>query len=229
VRDIWHWVTPSPEVLDHARAVANQLIAFTRDFNASSETYHSTNLALTKNKRLFTDPLWRLFRKKKAQPIDWPVPAAWGTEDAHYDHGGKMFGVLRGETSVGVEWHYAMSGGNGLGGAWCEALRTKEDADGTSHKVMNYVGPDSTYLKTTHPFDVSAMHGTWGQFGRCAAPALLDRARRMGLQNLQIAEIYIHSNGGTGARGKFSDRQEIGSCEQCRRFLGRLLCERGPR
>jgi hypothetical protein len=68
------------------------------------------------------------------------------------------------------------------------------------------------------------MTARFGKLGICAAPKLLNAARVAGLVDLELAEVWLDLD---NPSSNADDPQEIGSCEQCRRILGRMLCEVG--
>ena len=132
---------------------------------------------------------------------------------------GKMFGILRGTNSKGDEIeHYAISGDKDFGGSWCKKLPYDKG------NITRYSdGNLDTYLEAADPL-ATGVTTAFKQLGKCAAPKLLEKARVQGLRNIQLAEVWLRLRN-TGV----AHNTEIGSCEQCRRILGRLLCEKGQK
>jgi hypothetical protein len=133
---------------------------------------------------------------------------------------GKMFGVLRGANSSGREVElYALSGDKDFGGAWCKKLPLDK---GTFTRYSD--GNIDTYAETADPLAIGVTT-PFKQLGKCAAAKLLERARFLKLSDIKVAEVWLKLK----ERGDVAHNTEVGSCEQCRRFLGRVLCEKGPK
>ncbi len=214
-RDVWHWVPVADPVLANARTLANAIVDFVKALGTVPGTFQATHAADLHGATLFTPELWAIFRKKKASKA--------GTANAHYNKGSKMFGVLRGWNDRDEEkWLYSLSGGAAAAGTWCPPLDLGLTPD-TQRDIPSYHGAAVTYVKATPPF--GALGAGWKNFGNCAAPKLLAEAMRTGLRRIELTEIWID----LAKKRAYTDRNEIGSCAQCRRYLGRLLCEKGTR
>lgn len=48
----------------------------------------------------------------------------------------------------------------------------------------------------------------------------------LGLKDLELTEVWVDVED-VATANPYTHQHEIGSCEQCRRILGRLLCELG--
>ena len=62
-----------------------------------------------------------------------------------------------------------------------------------------------------------------GTFGSCAASKLLTHALHLGLSINSMAEMWVGA-----PQGVRTDGQLQASCDNCRRYLGEMLCEYGP-
>ena len=203
-RTVWHWIPVTDAVLDEARGLARAVRNFALDYDYEDDTYG----------RFFSNPLWDSLRPKEQ-----------GSDDRGY--ASKMLGVLRGKTGSDDDtWLYALSGDWPATEPWEEAIALNRDRQDTFRTIPNFDGTITTYKKAQGPFSQNAIQDTWGKFGRCAATALLARASVLGLRDLEMAEVWLHVRPTLPTTG-YLHLHEIGSCEQCRRYLGRMLCEVG--
>ena len=115
---------------------------------------------------------------------------------------------------------YALSG-TSPGGAWAGDI----GVDGDARPIPSFVGAAVTYQAAQEPFATGIGDG-WSKFGKCAATALLGTAKTQTLKNLEMAEVWLEMRDRLSKKG-YQHKYEIGSCEQCRRYLGRMLCEVG--
>jgi hypothetical protein len=199
-RHVWHHLPVSTRALDKARALSDAV-----------QRYAANELDIVKEFEGFLRPKLRtyLFREK------------WDKDKKEYvTSPSKMLGVLFGTKDSKSYWMAALSGDWEAVGSWVHPI--SEGLGKDRRIIKNFDGSSTTYDKAQNPFTV--LEDEYGKLGRCAAPALLDYARRTGYTNLELAEVWVSiPSGGTG----FTHNDEIGSCEQCRRILGRMLCEVG--
>jgi hypothetical protein len=135
-----------------------------------------------------------------------------------------MFGVLRGtDANNATVWLYALSGWWDADGDWCQPLTFPKETMKTQRDLTNYDGTTTRYTSSADALNEDGIDESFQKFGRCAAPVLLTRARARGLTDLELAEVWLYVGGDVS----FPHKAEIGSCHQCRRFLGRMLCEVG--
>jgi len=139
-----------------------------------------------------------VWRYNPAAPV---VNRAWG----------KMIGVLRGVDGAGTAYLLrAVSG----------------DFVGHTAPVNAYWSPHVRYYDDTP----TASRGLWtnahapqrSQYGRCAATALLSHALHLNLRVDSMAEAWFGQPAGR------TERQLQTSCNFCRMYLPRMLCDNGP-
>lgn len=204
-RHVWHWIPVTPRVLAAARGLANSVGTFARDYTQSGGP----------NSAWLTDELWNYLRPWVTTPT--------GGYNANKS---KMLGVLVGQNSTGGDvWLTALSGFWAPTTAWLAPININETT--TTRTIPSAQGAGTVYTKTQAPFNTTAMTDGWGKLGRCAATALLGTALARGLKNLELAEVWLDVSPTLSATATFQHTHEIGSCEQCRRYLGRMLCEVG--
>ncbi|WP_437849388.1 hypothetical protein [Sorangium sp. So ce363] len=203
-RHVWHHVPGSARALAKARALADAVRRFARDTDDKDADYVG----------FLTDAL-----------LDYVRPLKRGSTTKRVNKG-KMLGVLVGKDGTGGDvWLYALSGDWTADGGWSGPIGLGGNIK-KQRTVSNFDGTTTTYVKTKVPFNTEAMTGGWGKLGRCAAQVLLRNAIDLGLKDLELAEVWLDVKKDLGTSG-FQHQHEIGSCEQCRRCLGRLLCEVG--
>ncbi|MGD0363945.1 MAG: hypothetical protein ABSC93_23935 [Bryobacteraceae bacterium] len=131
---------------------------------------------------------------------------------------GRMFGVLRGVDSAGNPVRLrAISGVFTLLGA-------------NSARPNTYWSPGLNPTNTIHSatrgsrvYPVApALNPVGGTFGSCAASKLLTHALHLGLSVSSMAEMWVGA-----PQGVRTDGQLQASCNNCRRYLGEMLCEAG--
>ncbi|WP_438037402.1 hypothetical protein [Sorangium sp. So ce128] len=203
-RHVWHHVPGSARALAKARALADAVRRFARDTDDKDADYVG----------FLTDAL-----------LDYVRPLKRGSTTKRLNKG-KMLGVLVGKDGTGGDvWLYALSGDWTADGGWSGPIGLGGNIK-KQRTVSNFDGTTTTYVKTKVPFNTEAMTDGWGKLGRCAAQVLLRNAIGRGLKDIELAEVWLDVKKDLGTSG-FQHQHEIGSCEQCRRCLGRLLCEVG--
>ncbi|WP_437739054.1 hypothetical protein WMF39_25235 [Sorangium sp. So ce1504] len=203
-RHVWHHVPGSARALAKARALADAVRRFARDTDDKDADYVG----------FLTDAL-----------LDYVRPLKRGSTTKRVNKG-KMLGVLVGKDGTGGDvWLYALSGDWTADGGWSGPIGLGGNIK-KQRTVSNFDGTTTTYVKTQAPFNTEAMTDGWGKLGRCAAQVLLRNAIGRGLKDIELAEVWLDVKKDLGTSG-FQHQHEIGSCEQCRRCLGRLLCEVG--
>ncbi len=204
-RHVWHYLPGSQRTFDEAKSLADELRSFAGNDYTSDVDFGALKL---------TKKLWNYLRpKKKSNTGKW-----------FRARKSKMLGVLVGKDPNDGDkdvWLYALSGYWEADGGWCAPLALGDQ----SRTITNATGPTVTYTKTANPFNTSAMEDGWGKLGRCAAPVLLDQARKNNLKDLELTEVWVDVGTTISTTNDFLHKHEIGSCEQCRRILGRMLCE----
>lgn len=197
-RHVWHHVRGGTDTFDAATALADEIRAYALDENANTGAY---SLFLTQELRDYVRP------GNKASC--------------------KMLGVLRGYDAFRQEvWLYALSGDWAASDEWSKPLNLGGQKK-TQRTITGYSGTSVTYRKAQAPFNTNVFGDGWGKLGRCAAPALLTEAIAQGLEDLELTEVWVDVNDVLKTTTTFKHKHEIGSCEQCRRILGGLLCEIG--
>jgi hypothetical protein len=200
-RTVYHYVNLTTAVLAEARALAKEICTFENN-NSGPRSY--TNSQTRATQTLLTAQLKRYLRIVR-EP--------------------KMLGVMRGTGARGTRWLYAVSGNWwDADGDWCAPINAGWRDTDTRRTIRNYAGNDEQYVNNSAPFNTRAMTARFGKLGICAAPKLLNAARVAGLVDLELAEVWLDLD---NPSSNADDPQEIGSCEQCRRILGRMLCEVG--
>ncbi|MEM9455053.1 MAG: hypothetical protein AAGF11_12805 [Myxococcota bacterium] len=201
-RDIWHWVQAPPALLEEGRRVATVITNFaSKKFDKDFQRFNSDKVH---GAHLFGRYLWHRFN------------VGSGERKA------KMFGMLRGRSGERVTYLYAISGAGGKNfDDWCPPLDLGGDPD-NARLIRGFDGNNARYVKARAPFDTRAVSINWNQLGHCAAPKLLHAAMKKRLTDIEMVEIWIDPD----RTGGYDHLQEIGSCAQCRRILGRMLCDR---
>ncbi len=132
---------------------------------------------------------------------------------------GRMFGVLRGVDSAANQVRLrAISGVFTLLGV-------------NSARPNTYWSPGLNPTHTIHSATrgsrvyplAPAANPVGGTFGSCAASKLLTHALHLGLSINSMAEMWVGA-----PQGVRTDGQLQASCDNCRRYLGEMLCEYGP-
>ncbi len=136
----------------------------------------------------------------------------------------KMFGILRGRDQGGnqVRLHAISGQFPAIGTAqpnayWSPLLPNRLQISGATQGQFNYgIAPH--------------VGGTANRFGTCAASKLLTHALHLGLGLDSMAEVWVGPTRNFTANGAAHARQDgqlQASCDQCRIYLGRMLCDQG--
>jgi len=136
---------------------------------------------------------------------------------------GKMIGVLVGSNVNGVHVLRAISG---MRQVFLRSERVNPYWSPPLHR--HHTIPSATrggrYYPEANPQGATA--GDWATFGKCAATALLSHALALGLEVHCMAEAFIFP-GNQHSRRDADSTDIVPSCHNCRRYLGRMLCEYG--
>ena len=199
---------PNPRDVWHYVATPSDLVAIARALADQLLTFARTKVKPATGPNLFTNNCY-----------DYLRPAQ---NDGSRGYSAKMFGVLRSGSTV----LYGLSGWWGADGDWSPPLNFGPSGS-TSRSIMGYAGTSTPYTNSSAPFS-NNITVPWEQFGRCAATAILADAMRSSLPNIEMTEVWLQPNPNMPSDARVHNT-EVGSCEQCRRYLGRLLCEFGRR
>jgi hypothetical protein len=137
-----------------------------------------------------------------------------------------MLGVLRGTHATrGTVTLYALSGEKQATAAWAAPIDLQEV--GGVRTIPNFKDPATGYDNASNPFS-TGIGDSFYKFGKCAATTLLGNALALNLKDIEMAEVWLEMRDPAPTDADYPHLNEIGSCEQCRRYLGRMLCEAGP-
>ncbi|MEM7157988.1 MAG: hypothetical protein AAF799_34420 [Myxococcota bacterium] len=219
-RTIWHYVESHNDVITHAKDLANTIATFTSREDSNSVSFQNAHGTTLHGNTLFTNEMWATFR---------PQYYDNGSSTYRYRTRGRMLGVLRGKplNSNAWQWIYGLSGEGNHGGTWAAEVDVQSQGGDTSRAISGYL-VNARYGQTSGVFNTNAMTSSWTRFGRCAATRVLRAAIAANLCDIQLAEVWVYP-GGNDLYGNYDHGYEIGSCEQCRRYLGLMLCETGVR
>ncbi|MFN7995750.1 MAG: hypothetical protein U0Q18_19220 [Bryobacteraceae bacterium] len=131
---------------------------------------------------------------------------------------GRMFGVLRGRDAAGNLIRL-----RGISGVFSLLAGTSARPNSYWSPAVNPTHTIHSATRTSRAYPVApAANPVGGTFGSCAASKLLTHALHLGLAIDSMAEMWI----GATQNGRI-DGQLQASCNNCRRYLGEMLCEYG--
>jgi hypothetical protein len=202
-RDVYHWLFTTDEVLKEAYNLAYDLWDASRAFYADNPNLNLESRNKKWGAKLFTVRALALLQE------------------------GKMLGVLHGKgPDSKPRTLYALSSRWDSDGSWSPPADLSGGRGAKEFTTFN--GTPISFRRAQAPFQSS--DNLWKNLGRCAMTALLDGALRLKLTDLAVAEIWVASKVPWDAGDlPFRNGREVGSCGNCQRYLGAVLCPYGPR